>query len=43
MTIHRWLRDTKLEFPRPIYIGRHRYWKLAELIQWERAKGGRVA
>jgi predicted DNA-binding transcriptional regulator AlpA len=35
MSIHRWLKDPNLAFPRPILIGRFRYWHLAELIAWE--------
>ena len=29
-------RTLRLGFPRPVYIGRFRYWKVAELQQWER-------
>jgi len=36
MSVHRWLRDPKLNFPRPLYIGRYRYWRVAELAAWER-------
>jgi predicted DNA-binding transcriptional regulator AlpA len=35
MTIHRWLNDPDLNFPRPVYIGRYRYWVLEELLEWE--------
>jgi predicted DNA-binding transcriptional regulator AlpA len=38
MSIHRWLQDQKLNFPRPIYIGRYRYWKVDELSAWEIAR-----
>ncbi len=38
MTIHRWLNDTDMGFPRPYYFGRFRYWLLAELEAWERAQ-----
>ncbi|MBR0796105.1 hypothetical protein JQ615_11965 [Bradyrhizobium jicamae] len=37
MWIERRLKDDPT-FPRPIYIARMRYWRLAELIAWERAK-----
>lgn len=38
MTLHRWLRDDALKFPQPVYIGRFRYWKIADLETWERAR-----
>ncbi len=34
MTLWRWLRDAELEFPRPIYLQRRRFWREAELIEW---------
>lgn len=37
MSLWRWLRDDKLNFPAPIYIGRFRYWRAADLFAWERA------
>lgn len=33
MTLWRWLKET--DFPRPIYIGRYRYWRLADLEEFE--------
>jgi predicted DNA-binding transcriptional regulator AlpA len=41
MTIHRWLPDPDLQFPRPFYLGRFRFWRIAELEAWE-AKQPRV-
>ena len=41
MTIHRWLADPDLQFPRPFYLGRFRFWRIAELEAWE-AKQPRV-
>ena len=38
MTIHRWLHDDDMDFPRPYYFGRFRYWRLYELEVWERAQ-----
>jgi predicted DNA-binding transcriptional regulator AlpA len=35
MTLHRWLADERLEFPAPVYLGRFRYWRLCDLLQWE--------
>jgi predicted DNA-binding transcriptional regulator AlpA len=34
MTIWRWLNDAELDFPRPIYVKRRRFWREAELIGW---------
>lgn len=44
MSLHRWVRDPKRAFPEPLYIGRFRYWRLADLIAWERklAASGRA-
>lgn len=38
MTLWRWLDDAELNFPRPIYIGRRRYWREAEIIAWLEAR-----
>ena len=38
MFIERRLADAGSTFPRPIYLGRLRFWKLAELEAWERAQ-----
>ena len=35
MSLHRWLADPGSNFPRPVYIGRFRYWKLSEIVEWE--------
>lgn len=35
MSLHRWLANSRMAFPRPVYIGRFRYWKLAEIVEWE--------
>ncbi|WP_422028512.1 helix-turn-helix transcriptional regulator [Roseovarius sp.] len=34
MTLHRWLHKPELDFPRPMYIGRRRYWREIEVIDW---------
>lgn len=39
MTLHRWLKDPEKAFPRPIYIGKRRYWREAEIIVWLDAQG----
>jgi predicted DNA-binding transcriptional regulator AlpA len=35
MTLWRWIHDDKL-FPPPVYIRRFRYWRLSDLVAWER-------
>ena len=34
MTLCRWLRDPAKDFPRPVYIGRRRFWKESEILAW---------
>lgn len=34
MTLWRWLKDADLQFPKPIYVQRRRFWREAELIEW---------
>jgi predicted DNA-binding transcriptional regulator AlpA len=38
MTIYRWIRDERMQFPQPHYFGRLRYWKLSDLMSWERQR-----
>ena len=38
MSLYRWLRDAELSFPKPIYIGRYRYWRLADLLAFEQSR-----
>jgi len=38
MTLYRWLRDERIEFPQPVYIGRFRYWKIADLEAFEASR-----
>lgn len=43
VTIWRWMRDPRMNFPAPMRANsRHRLWKLSELEAWEasRATGG---
>lgn len=42
MTIRRWLNDPRMNFPRPVYLGRYRYWDEAELEAWERERARRA-
>lgn len=36
MSIYRWERDPRLNFPTPIRIGRRKFWDEDDLIAWER-------
>jgi predicted DNA-binding transcriptional regulator AlpA len=38
MSLYRWLKDPSVGFPVPVYLGRFRYWKLADLIAWEASR-----
>jgi predicted DNA-binding transcriptional regulator AlpA len=38
MTLHRWLRDDRLDFPKPMLIGRMRFWRIADLEVWEASR-----
>lgn len=40
MTLWRWLNDPDLDFPRPIYIGRRRYWREADILAWLDSREG---
>jgi predicted DNA-binding transcriptional regulator AlpA len=37
-TIDRWLASPELHFPRPLRIRRRRYWREADLVEWERSR-----
>ena len=38
MSLWRWLQNPDLNFPRPVYIGKRRYFKEAEVIAWLEAQ-----
>jgi predicted DNA-binding transcriptional regulator AlpA len=39
VSLWRWLKDTRLNFPQPaLRINGRRYWRLADLLDWERAR-----
>jgi predicted DNA-binding transcriptional regulator AlpA len=38
MTLWRWERDKRLEFPRAVTINGRKYYDLAEIEAWERAR-----
>jgi predicted DNA-binding transcriptional regulator AlpA len=42
MSLWRWLHDEKLNFPKPTIIQKRRYWRIAELEAWERARAARA-
>jgi len=37
MTLHRWVRDPDLNFPKRLLINGRRYWGLSELLPWASA------
>jgi predicted DNA-binding transcriptional regulator AlpA len=42
-TIDRWVADPAMNFPKPVIINRRRYWRVSELVAWERQRvAGRV-
>ena len=41
-TLDRWLKDETLGFPRPVIIRNRRYFKEAELLNWEIAQASKV-
>lgn len=43
MTLWRWLQDPEMGFPKPIYIGRFRYFSLNALLDFERAQVAKSA
>lgn len=34
MTLHRWLKNPALAFPKPTYIGPRRFWRETEILEW---------
>ena len=42
MTLHRWQHDGRHNFPQPIYIGRMRFWRVADLEAWEAEQAHRA-
>jgi hypothetical protein len=38
-TLHRWLNDPDLAFPKPIVINRRHYFLETEIVAWERSQG----
>jgi hypothetical protein len=42
-TLDRWLEDDRLGFPQPVYLGRMRFWRVADLEVWEAEQAERSA
>ena len=38
MTLWRWGTRPELAFPKPIYIGRRRYWRAADIDAWMQSR-----
>lgn len=38
VTLWRWERETGLGFPAPVRVRRRKYWRLGELLEFERAQ-----
>ena len=38
MTLYRWIANEEMSFPPPVYLGRFRYWRLADLVAWEASR-----
>ncbi|MER9524131.1 DNA-binding protein [Mesorhizobium sp. M0292] len=43
MSLHRWLNNPELSFPKPMVINRRRYFLEADLVAWERARAAKAA
>ena len=43
MSLHRWLNNPDLIFPKPMVINRRRYFLEADLVAWERARAANAA
>lgn len=41
MSLWRWLKNPELAFPQPLKINRRRYFREADLIEWERHQAAR--
>ena len=37
-TVDRWLADPRVGFPQPLRVRDRRYWRIADLESWERAR-----
>lgn len=42
MTLFRWERDPRMNFPKPVRINKRKYFSLAQVIEWEKNRAGKV-
>lgn len=42
MSLWRWLDNPDLNFPRPIFISRRRFWRKSEIAAWQKAQMDRA-
>jgi len=40
-TLDRWLESKTLNFPKPVLINKRRYFRISELVVWERNRAAR--
>ncbi|MBY6119813.1 AlpA family phage regulatory protein [Mameliella alba] len=33
-TLHRWLNDSEMQFPKPVKLGARNYWLESEIVTW---------
>ncbi|MEY9328266.1 helix-turn-helix transcriptional regulator [Sinorhizobium fredii] len=38
MTLHRWQKDARLSFPKPMVVNRRKFFKVDDLTAWERER-----
>jgi predicted DNA-binding transcriptional regulator AlpA len=43
MSLHRWLKNDDLKFPRPMVINRRRLFNEKDIVEWERSRSGEAA
>lgn len=41
MSIYRWQKSDKLDFPEPIVIAGRKYWYVNDLVRWEQSPAAR--
>jgi predicted DNA-binding transcriptional regulator AlpA len=43
MTLFRWQHDPFKNFPAPVPLSEHKYWRLSDLIAWEQSRVTKAA
>lgn len=43
MSLWRWINDPEMDFPRPLVVNTRRFWRLSDLVRWERGRAGRAS